>query len=220
MRRSSALPSPAVSQPSGQRGHRHVPRQPAWAESPAVRDAPAPRCASTGEGDPGRGQLVRSPGQGQRHPQAWRCRCRRATIASPARPQGSPAGTACAPLACSTEMVMRGRHDTRPTCLCQPHLHLPPWPSTMIPRGWTPCGPCTTQGTANRDAMACTSAAVTTAGDGSGGEGVSQVLIYSPWRMCRRQTRRKRSSSIELTLGALAQHGINTCETPSTYLQL
>jgi len=64
--------------------------------------------------------------QGQRYPQAWRCRCRRATIASPSHPQGSPAGTACAPLACSEEIVMRGRHDTRPTCLCQHHFHLPP----------------------------------------------------------------------------------------------
>jgi hypothetical protein len=125
-RRSSALPSPAASQPSGQRGHRHVPRQPGLAESPAVRDAPAPRCASTGEGDQGRGQLVRSPGQGQRHPQDWRCRCRRATIASPARPQSSPTGTACTPLACSKEIVMRGRHGMRLTRLCQHHFHLPP----------------------------------------------------------------------------------------------
>jgi hypothetical protein len=160
-RRCRDLLSPAASQPSGQRGHRHVPRQLALAESPAVRAAPAPRCASTGESDPGSGELVRSPGPGQRHPQDWRGRCRRATLASPARPQGSPAGTACAPLACSKEIVMRGRQGTRPTRLCQDHFHLPPWPSTMIPRGWTPCGPCQKQGAAHRDALACTSAAVT-----------------------------------------------------------
>ena len=63
--------------------------------------------------------------QRQRPPQDWRCRCRRATIASPSRPRGSPAGTACAPLACAKEMVMRGRHGTRPTCLCQEHVHMP-----------------------------------------------------------------------------------------------
>ena len=99
---------------------------PALAESPVVRAVPAPRGASTGEGDPGRGQLVRSPGQGQRHPQDWRGRCCRATIASPARPQGSPAGTACSPLACSKEIVMRGRHGTRPTGLCQHNFHRSP----------------------------------------------------------------------------------------------
>jgi hypothetical protein len=137
----------------------------------------------TGEGDPGRGPLVRSPGQGQQHPQDWRCRCRRATIASPARPQGSPAGTACAPLACSTEIVMRGRHGTRPTCLCQHHFHLPPWPSTMIPSGWTPCGPCTKQGAANRDVMACTSAAVPTSGRRRGGQ---QRTVQTPVDCSRR----------------------------------
>jgi hypothetical protein len=91
-----------------------------WRRHPqCVRDAPAQRCGSTGAGDTCRVPRARSPVQGQRPPQAWRCRCRRATIASPARPRGSPAGTACAPRACATEMVMRGRHGTRPTCLCQ-----------------------------------------------------------------------------------------------------
>jgi len=162
--RCRALPSPAASQPSGQRGHQYVPRQPALAASPVVRDAPGPRCASTGEGDPGRRQLVRSPGQGQRHPQDGRCRCRRATIARPARPQSSPTGTACAPLACSKEVVMRGRHGTRPTRRCQHHFPLPPEPSTMIPRGGTPDGSCKTQGEATRNARACTSAAITNSG--------------------------------------------------------
>ena len=120
------------------------------------------RCVSRAVARP---SAARGAGQG------WRCRCRRATIASPARSQGSPAGPACAPLACSTEMVMRGRHATRPTCLYQHHVHLPPEPSTMIPRGWTPCGPCTPQGAAHRDAMACTSAAVTTSGRRLGGQG-------------------------------------------------
>jgi hypothetical protein len=97
-----------------------------WRSHPRCVTHLRQRCASTGEGDPGRGQLVRSPGPGQRHPQDWQCRCRRATIASPARPQGSPAGTACAPLACSKEIVMRGRHGTRPICQCQHHVHLSP----------------------------------------------------------------------------------------------
>jgi hypothetical protein len=38
-------------------------------------------------------------------------------------PQGSPAGTACAPLACSKEIVLRERHGTRPTRLCQHHFY-------------------------------------------------------------------------------------------------
>ena len=71
-------------------------------------------------------QLVRRRGQGQRHPQDWRCRCHRATIASPARPQASPAGTACAPLACSREIVMSACQSTRPTRRCQPHFSLAP----------------------------------------------------------------------------------------------
>src|SRR5262245_35453430 len=44
-----------------------------------------------------------------------------------------------------------------------------PWPSTMIPSGWIPCGPYKKQGEANRDAMACTSAAVTNSARGLGG---------------------------------------------------
>jgi hypothetical protein len=91
-----------------------------------VRDAPAPRCASMGEGDTCRVQRASRPVPGQSPPQDWRCRCRRATIASPSCPQGSPAGTACAPLACSKEIVMRGCYDTRPPYLCQQHFHLPP----------------------------------------------------------------------------------------------
>jgi hypothetical protein len=98
-----------------------------WRSHPrCVRDAPAPRCASTGAGDPCRVPLVRSPVQAQRHPQDWRYSCRRATIASPSCPKGSPADTACAPLACAEEIVMRGRHGTRRTCLCQQHVHMPP----------------------------------------------------------------------------------------------
>jgi len=63
-----------------------------WQSHPqCVRDAPAQRCGSTGAGDTCRVPRARSPVQGQRPPQDWRCRCRRATIASPARPRGSPA---------------------------------------------------------------------------------------------------------------------------------
>jgi hypothetical protein len=90
--------------------------------------------------------------------------CRRATIARPARPQSSPTGNACAPLACSKEIVMRGRYGTRPTRRCQHHFPLPPEPSTMIPRGGTPDGSCKTQGEATRNARACTSAAITNSG--------------------------------------------------------
>jgi hypothetical protein len=129
-----------------------------------VRDAPAPRCASMGEGDTCRVQRASRPVPGQSPPQDWRCRCRRATIASPSCPQGSPAGTACAPLACSKEIVMRGRYGTRPTRRCQHHFPLPPEPSTMIPRGGTPDGSCKTQGEATRNARACTSAAITNSG--------------------------------------------------------
>src|SRR5262249_2823466 len=46
-------------------------------------------------------------------------------------PQGSPAGTACAPLACSKEIVLRERHGTRPTRLCQHHFY-----GVIAPRRW------------------------------------------------------------------------------------
>jgi resolvase-like protein len=101
-------------------------RRPWWSHLRCVRDAPPQRCASTGEGNTCRVQRVRSPVQGQNPPQDWRSSCRRATIASPSRPQGSPTGTAWAPLACSKEIVMRGCMVPRSTRRCQPHFHLPP----------------------------------------------------------------------------------------------
>jgi hypothetical protein len=46
-------------------------------------------------------------------------------------PQGSPAGTACAPRACSKGIVLRERHGTRPTRLCQHHFY-----GVISPRRW------------------------------------------------------------------------------------
>ena len=123
----SALPSLAASQPSGQRGYRPVPRQPALAASPVARDAPGQRCASTGEGVPGRGQLVRRPGPGQRHPQDWRGRCRRATLASPARPQGSPAGYRL----CAARVFHRDCHERVPWYAAHPPVSTLFLPATI-----------------------------------------------------------------------------------------
>jgi len=63
-----------------------VPTLPGRCHPRCGRDASAQRWTRTGEGDPCRMPLVRRLGQGQRHPQDWRCRCRRATLARPARP--------------------------------------------------------------------------------------------------------------------------------------
>jgi hypothetical protein len=84
------------------------------------RDAPAPRGASTGEGDPCRVPLVRRLGQGQRHPQDGRCRCRRATIASP-----SPAGLTCWYRLCAARVFQGDCYERAPWYAAHPPVSTP-----------------------------------------------------------------------------------------------
>jgi hypothetical protein len=97
---------------------------PAWAASPAVRAWRT--CAAVSEHGRG-GPMPCAAGQA-----SWA-----GTAPSPGRAmplsQGhdrsslSPAGTACAPLACSQEIVMSECQGTRPTRRCQHHFYGPAW---------------------------------------------------------------------------------------------